>query len=75
MNDLKDFIIKLIISVIVLAIAFTFFEKKPAVNAIQFPVRKQETTPPSPSQLQWHDHFKGIENLPSKPKVQPKESN
>lgn len=76
MKDLKEFIIKLIISAIVLAIAFTYFDKKPPVNAIQFPVRTQDTyTQPTPSQLQWHDHFKGVENLPSKPKVQPKESN
>ncbi|MDD2896022.1 MAG: hypothetical protein PHG81_08375 [Aliarcobacter sp.] len=75
MKDLKEFIIKLIISAIVLAIAFTYLDKKPPVNSIQFPVKKQDSTPPTPSQLQWHDHFKGIENLPSKPKVQPKESN
>ena len=24
-------------------------------------------------QLKWHDNFKGIENVPSKPKVQTKE--
>ncbi len=76
MKDLKEFIIKLIISAIVLAIAFSYLEKKPPVTAIQFPIRTQDTyTPPTPSQLQWHDHFKGVENLPSKPKVQPKEDN
>lgn len=33
----------------------------------------QDNTPPMPSQLKWHDNFKGIENVPSKPKVQTKE--
>ena len=76
MKDLKEFIIKLIISAVVLALAFSYLEKKPPTNTIQFPVRTtQEPTPPTPSQLQWYDSFKGIENVPAKPKVQPKEEN
>jgi hypothetical protein len=75
MKDLKYFIIKLILSIIVLAIAFVNLEKKPPVNAINFDVSKQNTSTNVPSQLQWHDRFKGIENLPSKPKTPQNENN
>ncbi|QKF66416.1 hypothetical protein AVENP_0856 [Arcobacter venerupis] len=69
MKDLKYFIIKLILSAIVLTIAFIYLEKKPPVTAINFEVNnKADTSTNVPSQLKWHDHFKGIENLPSKPK-------
>ncbi len=75
MKDLKDFIIKIVISVIVLAFAFIYLDKKPTTtNSIQFPVRTQDNSPATPSQLKWHDNFKGIENVPSKPKVQPTEN-
>lgn len=75
LKELREFIIKLILSAIVLAIAFNYLEKKPPVNAINFEVSKPQESTNTPSQLQWHDHFKGIENLPSKPKTQPKEDN
>jgi hypothetical protein len=68
MKDLKYFIIKLILSAIVLTIAFIYLEKKPPVNAIHFDVSRQDNSTNTPSQLQWHDRFKGIENLPSKAK-------
>ncbi len=73
MKDLKNFIIKLLISAIVLTFAFIYLDK-PKTTAIQFPVRDQDNTPPMPAQLKWHDNFKGIENVPSKPKVQTKEN-
>jgi len=41
MKDTKAFIIKLTISIIVLAIAFIFLEKKPPVTAINFDIKKQ----------------------------------
>jgi len=66
MKDLKDTIIKLIISAIVLAIAFSYLEKKPTTTAIHFDTSKNQKTEATPSQLQWYDTFKGIENLPSK---------
>ena len=75
MKDLKELIIKLLISAIVLAFAFIYLDKKPSSPTIQFPVKNQDNTPPIPSQLKWHDHFKGIENVPAKPKVLPKENN
>lgn len=71
MKDIKLFIIKLTISIIVLAIAFIFLEKKPPVTAIHFDVSKKETTP-TPSKLKWYEPFKGVENVPSKPKIETK---
>jgi hypothetical protein len=72
MKDLKELIIKIILSAIVLTIAFIYFEKKPPVeNRIFFDTKKQTTTTNAPSQLQWYDSFKGVENLPSKPKIDP----
>jgi ATP/ADP translocase len=68
MKDLKSTIIKLIISAIILAIAFSYLEKKPTTTAIHFDTSKNQKTEATPSQLQWYDSFKGIENLPSKPK-------
>lgn len=76
MKDLKSTLIKLIISAIVLAIAFVYLEKKPPTNSVQFEIqKKEENTPAIPSKLQWHDPFKGVSNVPSKPKVIPKEEN
>ena len=75
MKDLKEFIIKLAISAIVLIFVFIYLDKKPPTATIQFPVKNQDSTPPMPSQLRWYDDFKGIENVPSKSKVQPKENN
>ena len=74
MKNLKEFIIKLIISAIVLAFALIYLDKEPTTsNSIQIPVKEQDNSPAIPSQLKWHDNFKGIENVPSKPKVQTKE--
>jgi hypothetical protein len=72
MKDLKYLIIKLLISAIILSVAFVYLEKKPAVtNAIHFDIKKKETSSNAPSQLNWYDTFKGVENLPSKPKNDP----
>lgn len=71
MKDLKETLIKLIISAIILAIAFAYFEKKPQTNTIDFNVFKKEENlnkTPTPAQLQWHDPFKGVSNVPSNPK-------
>ena len=68
MNDLKYTIIKLIIIPILLIIAFIFFQEKPAVNAINFDLIKRDNAPSIPSKLQWHEPFKGIDNVPSKSK-------
>lgn len=76
MKDLKETLIKLIISAIVLAIAFAYFEKKPQTNAVDFNVLKKEentNSTPTPGKLQWHDPFKGVSNVPSKPKPIPQE--
>jgi hypothetical protein len=75
MKDLKQLIIKIVISAVILILAFIYLEKKPPVNAIHFDISKPSDTPATPSQLKWHDSFKGIENLPSKPKISPKENN
>ena len=72
MKDLKQLIIKIVISAIVLTIAFIYLEKKPPVNAIHFDISKPADTKATPSQLKWHDSFKGVENVPSKPKTEPK---
>ena len=71
MKDTKAFIIKLTISIIVLAIAFIFLEIKPPVTSINFDIKKQDSTP-TPSKLKWHEPFKGVENVPSKPKAETK---
>ncbi|BAK72612.1 MAG: hypothetical protein AB7S49_10400 [Arcobacter sp.] len=68
MKDLKYTIIKLIISAIILAIAFSYLEKKPPVNAIHFDTSSNKKTEATPSQLQWHEPFKGVNNLQPKPK-------
>ncbi len=68
MNDLKYTIIKLIIISILLVIAFIFFQEKPAVNAINFDLIKRDNAPSIPSKIQWHEPFKGIDNVPSKSK-------
>ena len=68
MKDLKYTIIKLIISAIVLVIAFVFFEEKPALNGINFDINRKNNSSNIPSKLQWSEPFKGIENIPSKPK-------
>ena len=68
MKDLKYTIIKLIISAIVLVIAFIFFEDKPTLNGINFDINRKNNSSNIPSKLQWSEPFKGIENIPSKPK-------
>lgn len=69
MKDLKNTIIKLIISTIILLIAFSYLEKKPPTNAIHFDTSANKKSEPAiPSKLQWHDPFRGIENLPNKQK-------
>lgn len=74
MKNLKEFIIKLIISAFVLAFALIYLDKEPTTtNSIQIPGKEQDNSPAIPSQLKWYDNFKGIENVPSKPKAQPKE--
>lgn len=45
MKDIKLFIIKLTISIIVLAIAFIFLEKKPPVTAINFDIKSKTRLP------------------------------
>ncbi|MBP7769861.1 MAG: hypothetical protein KA055_01915 [Aliarcobacter sp.] len=65
MKDLKQFIIKLIISAIVLALAFIYLDKREPTTAIHFDINKQDA-PSTPSKLRWNDPFKGIENMPSK---------
>lgn len=71
MKDLTQIIIKLIISVIVLALAFAYLNKREPTNAIHFDINRQDT-PSSPSKLKWTDPFRGVENVPSKPKNDPK---
>ncbi len=72
MKNLKELIIKIVISVIVLGIAFVYLEKKPPIeNKIFFDTKKEKPTTNAPSQLNWYDSFKGVENLPSKPKIDP----
>ena len=66
MKDLKYTIIKLIISAIVLVIAFIFFEEKPALNGINFDINRKDNSPNIPSKLQCSEPFKGIENVPPK---------
>ena len=66
MKDLKYTIIKLIISAIVLVIAFIFFEEKPALNGINFDINRKNNSSNIPSKLQWSEPFKGIENVPPK---------
>lgn len=73
MKDTKGTLIKLTISIIILGIAFKYLEKKPQVNSIQFEIKPVDNTPPMPSKLQWHDPFRGVSNLPSKPKPVQKE--
>ena len=68
MKDLKYTIIKLIISAIVIVIAFIFFKEKPALNGINFDINRKNNSSNIPSKLQWSEPFKGIENIPSKPK-------
>ena len=68
MKDLKYTIIKLIISASVIVIAFIFFEEKPALNGINFDINRKNNSSNIPSKLQWSEPFKGIENIPSKPK-------
>ena len=68
MKDLKYTIIKLIISAIVIVIAFIFFEEKPALNGINFDINRKNNSSNIPSKLEWDEPFKGIENIPSKPK-------
>jgi len=68
MKDLKHTIIKLIISAIILSIAFYYLGEKPRVNIIHFDTSGNKETNPTPSKLQWYDSFKGIENVPSKEK-------
>lgn len=65
MKDIKSFMIKLIISIIVLAIAFFYLEEKPPVNIIKFDINQNKTST-TPSELKWYDPFKGIDNVPSK---------
>ncbi len=72
MKDLKQLIIKIVLTAIILTIAFIYLEKKPPVSAINFDISKPADTTAIPSQLKWHDSFKGIENVPSKPKAEPK---
>ena len=38
---------------------------------INFDIKKQDTTP-TPSKLKWHEPFKWVENVPSKPKAETK---
>lgn len=65
MKDIKSFIIKLTISIIVLALAFYYLEEKPPINAIHFDISKPNNNH-TPSSLQWKEPFKGVENVPSK---------
>ena len=73
MKDIKGTLIKLTISIIILGLAFKYLERKPQVNAIQFDMKPVDNTPPMPLKLQWHDPFKGVNNLQSKPKPVQKE--
>ena len=68
MKDLKYTIIKLIISAIVLVIAFILFEEKPALNGINFDINRKNNASNIPSKRQWSEPFKGIENVPPKPR-------
>lgn len=69
MKDLKSTIIKTTISAIILLIAFKYLEKKPDTPTFNITIFKKEDSnePPMPQKLKWHDPFKGVENLPSKP--------
>ena len=51
-----------------IVIAFIFFEEKPALNGINFDINRKNNSSNIPSKLQWSEPFKGIENIPSKPK-------
>ncbi|AXX89200.1 hypothetical protein CKA55_00240 [Arcobacter suis] len=67
MKDLTYTIIKLIIITAIIVIAFIFFQEKPALDGINFNINKRDA-PSIPSKLQWSEPFKGIENVPPKPK-------
>jgi len=69
MKDLKNTIIKITISAIILLIAFKYLEKKPETQTFNITVFKKEDSnePPMPQKLQWNEPFKGVSNLPSKP--------
>ena len=68
MKDLKQLIIKIILTGIVLAIAFAYLGKKPQEsNSINFEISKPSSdTKSAPSKLNWYDPFKGVNNMPSK---------
>ena len=58
----KIFPYLLIISIIViLAIVYIFFSDRKGFNITLSP--QEKSSPATPSQLKWHDNFKGIDNM------------
>ena len=52
----------LVISIIViLAIVYIFFSDRKGFNITLSP--QEKSSPATPSQLKWHDNFKGIDNM------------
>ena len=47
--------------IVILAIVYIFFSDRKGFNITLSP--QEKSSPATPSQLKWHDNFKGIDNM------------